>query len=159
MSTCHLFRQELHLISADKCLDVSENDFHVCLKPGKSIPTPAENDKCVQCLTGSASVLHVQRSDGSICVAGLATPTTKVCESSDKPVSFTIIEKVLPNWIENSMYLSSNGQTKWTYRMDDLTRNMYKNSRFNWGFSGLFPNLFCKCYISLFIDIPVKIQN
>lgn len=104
MSPCTLFRQELHLISLKKCPNVSEDNKHVCVKLGKSFPPPAENTKCTQCLTASASVLHVKQSDGSICVAALATPTTKECnkeKNSTEPVSFTIINKVVPNSVLN----------------------------------------------------------
>lgn len=103
MSPCNLFRQELHLISLKNCSNVSEDNKHVCVKLGKSFPPPAENTKCTQCLTASASVLHVKQSDGSICVAALATPTTKECKNSTtaEPVSFTIINKVVPNSVLN----------------------------------------------------------
>ncbi|XP_023034810.1 uncharacterized protein LOC111519279 [Drosophila willistoni] len=91
---CDLFQQEMEMLSYGACVNVRNkegfdvnvtNESHWCLKPinGRS------KSNCIKCLRGSASVLHVERSDGGICVAGIATPTGDECSPLRSPLYYT----------------------------------------------------------------------
>lgn len=57
-------------------------------------PSAGQDSNCVQCLTASASVLHVPQADGTLCVAGIATPTTNECvRNKEELVYYTMINR------------------------------------------------------------------
>ncbi|XP_068155138.1 uncharacterized protein [Drosophila tropicalis] len=93
---CDLFQKEMRMLSYGACVNVrnkerfevnATRESHWCLQPIKS----RLNTGCIKCLRGSASVLHVERSDGGICVAGIATPTADECLPLRSPLYYTSI--------------------------------------------------------------------
>lgn len=99
---CGIFQRKLKLISFDKCKAIKSDlnvstimpHTHICVEPDLEHPPTLQEPNCTQCLTASASVLHVQQDDGNLCVAGIATPTTDVCsENKMEMLYYTIIKK------------------------------------------------------------------
>ncbi|EDV97601.1 GH14606 [Drosophila grimshawi] len=64
---------------------------HLCLAPIPADSQPSQNGSCTKCLMASTSVLHLERYDGSICVAGIATPTKSKCVVNKNPIYYTSI--------------------------------------------------------------------
>lgn len=57
-------------------------------------PAAGQDSNCVPCLTASASVLHVPQADGTLCVAGIATPTTNECvRNKTELIYYTMIKR------------------------------------------------------------------
>ncbi|EDV99591.1 GH12340 [Drosophila grimshawi] len=65
--------------------------MHLCVKPISGGSHSRQMDSCSKCLTASSSVLHVQRTDGSFCVAGIATPTTNKCVVNNNSIYYTSV--------------------------------------------------------------------
>ncbi|SPP86382.1 uncharacterized protein LOC117588738 [Drosophila guanche] len=93
---CQWFEKEVTIFTFHSCDRVSINrplsgidaNNHLCVTPGmeRQSSTPGA---CVDCLRGSASGLHAIRRDGSVCLLGIATPTSKSCTSSTHPLYYT----------------------------------------------------------------------
>ncbi|XP_051860776.1 uncharacterized protein LOC117569060 isoform X4 [Drosophila albomicans] len=94
---CKKYTMELENLNLNECKnvkvtrqieDLATDQSHFCLRP---IPTFEMKNECSKCLTATSSVLHVQRRDGSQCVAGIATPTNDECIEDESPLYFTNI--------------------------------------------------------------------
>ncbi|XP_030246249.1 uncharacterized protein LOC115565305 [Drosophila navojoa] len=95
VTNCGLFQTRLERLSDCRVPElrlpvrgIDITSTHIC---ARAMPeSSARSDGCINCLTASSSVLHVERADGSLCVAGIATPTTDECNLTDNPVLYTI---------------------------------------------------------------------
>ncbi|XP_022233188.2 uncharacterized protein LOC111081428 [Drosophila obscura] len=93
---CQWFEQEVNIAPFARCDRVSINRLvtgidpvnHFCVAPAGASPPPPPGS-CVPCLRGSASGLHVIRGDGTVCLAGVATPTSKACAAGTKHLYYT----------------------------------------------------------------------
>ncbi|XP_033239698.1 uncharacterized protein [Drosophila pseudoobscura] len=93
---CSWFEREVTNVTFDSCDRVSinrpvrgiDNINHICVSPKTASPRSPPGS-CVECLRGSASILYVIRPDGSDCVAGIATPTSKSCIITTHPLYYT----------------------------------------------------------------------
>ncbi|XP_034671690.1 uncharacterized protein LOC117903579 [Drosophila subobscura] len=111
---CQWFEKEVTIVSFHSCDRVSINrpisgidgNNHLCVAPDmeRQSSTPGA---CVDCLRGSASGLHVTRRDGSACLLGIATPTSKSCTSSAHPLYYTSL--LGPS---NSRFLNENSANR-----------------------------------------------
>ncbi|KAL7743543.1 hypothetical protein ACLKA6_013349 [Drosophila palustris] len=101
-SNCALFSQQLRLVNSDECINVRSSrqiegirwrNSHLCVLPENRVlvSDAYPRNNCLKCLTASSSVLHLQRPDGSQCVAGIATPTTDECLENRLPLYYTNI--------------------------------------------------------------------
>ncbi|XP_062135269.1 uncharacterized protein LOC133844985 [Drosophila sulfurigaster albostrigata] len=95
--SCKKYTMQLENLNLNECNnvkvtrqieDLATDQSHLCLRP---IPTFEMKNECSKCLTATSSVLHVQRRDGSQCVAGIATPTNNECIEDESPLYFTNI--------------------------------------------------------------------
>ncbi|XP_023176415.1 uncharacterized protein LOC111603168 [Drosophila hydei] len=94
-TNCGLFKLRLERLSDCRVPELSRpvtgintNATHICVR---AMPeTSPRLDGCKNCLTATSSVLHVERSDGSLCVAGIATPTTDECTVNSDSTLYTI---------------------------------------------------------------------
>ncbi|XP_017041928.1 uncharacterized protein LOC108088589 [Drosophila ficusphila] len=78
---CEWFEQEVSLKPFGECNVVTtlkvDGESHLCVYP---INTPeVTKGSCFRCLRAGASVLHAIQADGSVCAAGVATPTGGGC--------------------------------------------------------------------------------
>lgn len=112
---CGLFRQKLKPISSNKCLGANNTlnvtidmeQSHYCMEAVlEKNSSDGQDSNCVQCLTASASVLHIQRADGTLCVEGIATPTTNKCLRNEKELLYyTVIKReMLLEMLESRNY-------------------------------------------------------
>lgn len=92
---CDLFAQQLHLEDLETCRGVQNQrgvqglrNSHFCLAV---VGNGVRNGQCRKCLTASSSVLHVRLPNGKYCVAGIATPTTNICDDTVKLLYYTNI--------------------------------------------------------------------
>ncbi|KAH8414862.1 hypothetical protein KR215_007588 [Drosophila sulfurigaster] len=101
--SCTKFTMQLQNLNLKECNnvkvtrqieDLATDQSHFCLRP---LPTFERKNECSKCLTATSSVLHVERMDGTQCVAGIATPTNNECIEEDTPLYFT-------NILRNSVY-------------------------------------------------------
>lgn len=99
---CGLFRQKLRLMSTNKCsgaknalnVTIDMENSHYCMEAVENSSSDGQDSNCVQCLTASASVLHIQGADGTLCMAGIATPTTNECHRKDNElIYYTMIKR------------------------------------------------------------------
>ncbi|XP_030079298.1 uncharacterized protein LOC115482955 isoform X2 [Drosophila hydei] len=98
-TNCGLFKLRLERLSDCRVPELSRpvtgintNATHICVR---AMPeTSPRLDGCKNCLTATSSVLHVERSDGSLCVAGIATPTTDECTVNSESTLYTIFVKI-----------------------------------------------------------------
>ncbi|XP_034477966.1 uncharacterized protein LOC117784359 [Drosophila innubila] len=99
-TNCALFSQQMRNVHIDQCRNVENKrqiqglnfeNSHLCFEPETVSSNSRQSEQCLRCLTASSSVLHVQRPDGSYCVAGIATPTTDECVENGAPVYYTNI--------------------------------------------------------------------
>ncbi|XP_062140225.1 uncharacterized protein LOC133848606 [Drosophila sulfurigaster albostrigata] len=101
--SCTKFTMQLQNLNLKECKnvkvtrqieDLATDQSHFCFRP---LPTFERKNECSKCLTATSSVLHVERMDGTQCVAGIATPTKNECIEEDTPLYFT-------NILRNSVY-------------------------------------------------------
>ncbi|XP_062140226.1 uncharacterized protein LOC133848607 [Drosophila sulfurigaster albostrigata] len=95
--SCTKFTMQLQNLNLKECNnvkvtrqieDLATDQSHFCLLP---LPIYKEGEECSKCLIATSSVLHVERMDGTQCVAGIATPTYNKCIEEDSPLYFTNI--------------------------------------------------------------------
>ncbi|KAH8288232.1 hypothetical protein KR054_011416, partial [Drosophila jambulina] len=91
---CDMFKMEVSLREFSDChvernrhVEGIGNQTHFCVAPLK--PQKAAPGACVQCLRGTASVLHAVLPDRSVCVAGVATPTSSNCHNPGARLYYT----------------------------------------------------------------------
>nr|XP_032295926.1 uncharacterized protein LOC6635432 [Drosophila virilis] len=120
-SNCGLFKTRLERfndctkVELKRQVSAIDKSRNLCLVPQRNASHAGVSDECTKCLTASTSVLHVERADGSFCVAGIATPTTNDCIVNSGPIYYTSIvnragEEVLPEnqtGIANARYRTS----------------------------------------------------
>ncbi|XP_064538583.1 uncharacterized protein LOC135428470 [Drosophila montana] len=97
-SNCALFKTRLERFNDCTKVElkrqvsgIDTSRTHMCLVPQPNASHGGQGDGCTKCLTASTSVLHVERADGSFCVAGIATPTTNDCIVNSDPIYYTRI--------------------------------------------------------------------
>ncbi|EDW58137.1 uncharacterized protein Dvir_GJ15193 [Drosophila virilis] len=92
-SNCGLFKTRLERFNdcTNKNPGTIDKSRNLCLVPQRNASHAGVSDDCTKCLTASTSVLHVERADGSFCVAGIATPTTNDCIVNSGPIYYTSI--------------------------------------------------------------------
>ncbi|XP_030567069.1 uncharacterized protein LOC115767069 isoform X2 [Drosophila novamexicana] len=96
-SNCGLFKTRLERFNDCTKVDLKrqvsgiDKSRNLCLVPQPNASLPGVRDDCTKCLTASTSVLHVERADGSFCVAAIATPTTNDCIVNSGPIYYTSI--------------------------------------------------------------------
>ncbi|XP_051861033.1 uncharacterized protein LOC117577416 isoform X5 [Drosophila albomicans] len=112
--SCTKFTMQLQNLNLKECNnvkvtrqieDLATDQSHFCLRP---LPIYKEGEECSKCLTATSSVLHVQRMDGSQCVAGIATPTSNEFIEEDSPLYFT---NILTNSVSDFFNENNVGRT------------------------------------------------
>lgn len=91
-----------NVLNTLKVEDIGDANTHVCVTPGRNYVTPDDDNSCSKCLTGTSSVLQLERPDGSYCVGGIATPTTNECNVNDvsDPLYYTLLlDSTIKNYI------------------------------------------------------------
>ncbi|XP_017850569.1 uncharacterized protein LOC108605411 [Drosophila busckii] len=114
---CALFKQKLRLLPFKECSRVQnirqveqiKRKTHICLMP---IEIGAKLGPCTNCLIPSSSVLEAELQDGSVCVAGIATPTTADCVANMAPLYYTsIMSKSARDYFDNIFLEFQSAQT------------------------------------------------
>ncbi|XP_060662911.1 uncharacterized protein LOC132795957 [Drosophila nasuta] len=112
--SCTKFTMQLQNLNLTECNnvkvmrqieDLATDQSHFCLRP---LPIYKDGEECSKCLTATSSVLHVQRMDGSQCVAGIATPTSNEFIEEDSPLYFT---NILTNSVSDFFNENNVGRT------------------------------------------------
>ncbi|XP_030379203.1 uncharacterized protein LOC115627612 isoform X2 [Scaptodrosophila lebanonensis] len=91
---CSLFEMSMQQIDKSYCADPAKKVpiyQHHCLQPNETL-TVQRDDGCSKCLSGTGSVLHVERPDNSLCVAAIATPSSVDCNESTEPLYYTVLK-------------------------------------------------------------------